>query len=117
MGALKLGIAVEKLRLSRRFRISGFVFEEQEAVVVTLATDRIAAAARRRAFTIWATPPRRWWPRLRLRDAALKRRRSRGAAKIAASGRRTQCGGLRTVGTRCTAAARTGFGNSPGCRR
>jgi L-Ala-D/L-Glu epimerase len=36
MGALKLGIAVEKLRLSAPFRISGFVFEEQEAVVVTL---------------------------------------------------------------------------------
>jgi L-alanine-DL-glutamate epimerase-like enolase superfamily enzyme len=36
MRALKLGIAVEKLRLSAPFRISGFVFEEQEVVVVTL---------------------------------------------------------------------------------
>jgi L-alanine-DL-glutamate epimerase-like enolase superfamily enzyme len=36
MGAVKLSIAVEKLRLSAPFRISGFVFEEQEAVVVTI---------------------------------------------------------------------------------
>jgi L-alanine-DL-glutamate epimerase-like enolase superfamily enzyme len=36
MRVLKLGIAVEKLRLSAPFRISGFVFEEQEVVVVTL---------------------------------------------------------------------------------
>ena len=33
---LKLRIDVEKLRLSAPFRISGFVFEEQEVVVVTL---------------------------------------------------------------------------------
>jgi L-alanine-DL-glutamate epimerase-like enolase superfamily enzyme len=36
MRALSLGIAVEKFRLSAPFRISGFVFEEQEVVVVTL---------------------------------------------------------------------------------
>jgi L-Ala-D/L-Glu epimerase len=36
MGALRLSLAVEKLRLSAPFRISGFVFEEQEAVVATL---------------------------------------------------------------------------------
>jgi L-alanine-DL-glutamate epimerase-like enolase superfamily enzyme len=36
MGALKLNVEVEKLRLSAPFRISGFVFEEQEVVVVTL---------------------------------------------------------------------------------
>lgn len=36
MGALKLTIAVEKLRLASPFRISGFVFEAQDAVVVTL---------------------------------------------------------------------------------
>jgi len=36
MGALRLSVAVEKLRLSAPFRISGFVFEEQEVVVVTL---------------------------------------------------------------------------------
>jgi L-alanine-DL-glutamate epimerase-like enolase superfamily enzyme len=36
MRALKLGIAVEKLRLAAPFRISGFVFEEQEVIVVTL---------------------------------------------------------------------------------
>jgi L-alanine-DL-glutamate epimerase-like enolase superfamily enzyme len=36
MRMLRLGVAVEKLRLSAPFRISGFVFEEQEAVVVTL---------------------------------------------------------------------------------
>ena len=36
MGALKLSIAVEKLRLSAPFRISGFVFEDQDVVVVTL---------------------------------------------------------------------------------
>jgi L-alanine-DL-glutamate epimerase-like enolase superfamily enzyme len=36
MRVLRLGVAVEKLRLSAPFRISGFVFEEQEAVVVTI---------------------------------------------------------------------------------
>jgi L-alanine-DL-glutamate epimerase-like enolase superfamily enzyme len=36
MSVLRLRIAVEKLRLSAPFRISGFVFEEQEVVVVTL---------------------------------------------------------------------------------
>jgi len=36
MRQLRLKIAVEKLRLSAPFRISGFVFEEQEVVVVTL---------------------------------------------------------------------------------
>jgi len=36
MPALKLHVEVEKLRLSAPFRISGFVFEEQEVVVVTL---------------------------------------------------------------------------------
>jgi L-alanine-DL-glutamate epimerase-like enolase superfamily enzyme len=36
MRQLRLSIAVEKLRLSAPFRISGFVFEEQEVVVVTL---------------------------------------------------------------------------------
>jgi L-Ala-D/L-Glu epimerase len=34
--ALKLLVEVERLRLSAPFRISGFVFEEQEVVVVTL---------------------------------------------------------------------------------
>jgi L-alanine-DL-glutamate epimerase-like enolase superfamily enzyme len=33
---LKMHVAVEKLRLSAPFRISGFVFEEQDVVVVTL---------------------------------------------------------------------------------
>ncbi|HEY6621345.1 MAG TPA: dipeptide epimerase [Steroidobacteraceae bacterium] len=36
MPALKLHVEVEKLRLSAPFRISGFVFEDQEVVVVTL---------------------------------------------------------------------------------
>jgi L-alanine-DL-glutamate epimerase-like enolase superfamily enzyme len=36
MGALRLSLDVEKLRLSAPFRISGFVFEEQEVVVATL---------------------------------------------------------------------------------
>jgi L-alanine-DL-glutamate epimerase-like enolase superfamily enzyme len=36
MPSLKLHVGVEKLRLSAPFRISGFVFEEQEVVVVTL---------------------------------------------------------------------------------
>jgi L-alanine-DL-glutamate epimerase-like enolase superfamily enzyme len=36
MRALKMGVAVEKLRLAAPFRISGFVFEEQEVIVVTL---------------------------------------------------------------------------------
>jgi L-alanine-DL-glutamate epimerase-like enolase superfamily enzyme len=36
MRSVKLTIAVEKLRLSAPFRISGFVFEEQEVVVVTV---------------------------------------------------------------------------------
>src|SRR6202041_1239409 len=36
MAALKLGIAVEKFRLVAPFRISGYVFEEQEVVLVTL---------------------------------------------------------------------------------
>ncbi|MGO9934330.1 MAG: dipeptide epimerase [Steroidobacteraceae bacterium] len=36
MRALRLRIAVEKLRLAAPFRISGFVFEEQEVIVVTL---------------------------------------------------------------------------------
>jgi L-alanine-DL-glutamate epimerase-like enolase superfamily enzyme len=34
--AMKMRVAVEKLRLSAPFRISGFVFEEQDVVVVTL---------------------------------------------------------------------------------
>jgi L-Ala-D/L-Glu epimerase len=33
---MKMNVAVEKLRLSAPFRISGFVFEEQDVVVVTL---------------------------------------------------------------------------------
>jgi L-alanine-DL-glutamate epimerase-like enolase superfamily enzyme len=36
MSPLKLRVEVEKLRFSAPFRISGFVFEEQDAVVVTL---------------------------------------------------------------------------------
>ena len=36
MAKLKLHLAVEKLRLAEPFRISGYVFEEQDAVVVTL---------------------------------------------------------------------------------
>lgn len=36
MPALNLRVEVERLRLSAPFRISGFVFEEQEVVVVTL---------------------------------------------------------------------------------
>jgi L-Ala-D/L-Glu epimerase / N-acetyl-D-glutamate racemase len=36
MAAIKLRVEVEKLRLSAPFRISGFVFEEQDVVVVTL---------------------------------------------------------------------------------
>jgi L-alanine-DL-glutamate epimerase-like enolase superfamily enzyme len=39
MAALQLRVEVEKLRLSAPFRISGFVFEEQEVVVVTLEDD------------------------------------------------------------------------------
>jgi L-alanine-DL-glutamate epimerase-like enolase superfamily enzyme len=37
MTRLKLDVAVEKLRLAAPFRISGYVFEEQDAVVVTLS--------------------------------------------------------------------------------
>jgi L-alanine-DL-glutamate epimerase-like enolase superfamily enzyme len=37
MPQLKLDVAVEKLRLAAPFRISGYVFEEQDAVVVTLS--------------------------------------------------------------------------------
>jgi len=36
MTGVKLSVAVEKVRLSAPFRISGYVFEEQEVVVVTL---------------------------------------------------------------------------------
>jgi L-alanine-DL-glutamate epimerase-like enolase superfamily enzyme len=36
MTKLTLNVAVEKLRLAEPFRISGYVFEEQDAVVVTL---------------------------------------------------------------------------------
>jgi L-Ala-D/L-Glu epimerase len=36
MSGLKLKVEVEKLRLSAPFRISGFVFEEQDVVVVTV---------------------------------------------------------------------------------
>ena len=36
MAKLTLDVAVEKLRLAEPFRISGYVFEEQDAVVVTL---------------------------------------------------------------------------------
>jgi L-alanine-DL-glutamate epimerase-like enolase superfamily enzyme len=36
MSAIKLDVTVDKLRLSAPFRISGFVFEEQDAVVVSL---------------------------------------------------------------------------------
>ena len=37
---MKMRVAVEKLRLSAPFRISGFVFEEQDVVVVTLEDGR-----------------------------------------------------------------------------
>jgi L-alanine-DL-glutamate epimerase-like enolase superfamily enzyme len=37
---VKMRVAVEKLRLSAPFRISGFVFEEQDVVVVTLEDGR-----------------------------------------------------------------------------
>ncbi|HZE42443.1 MAG TPA: dipeptide epimerase [Steroidobacteraceae bacterium] len=37
---LKMHVAVEKLRLSAPFRISGFVFEEQDVVLVTLDDGR-----------------------------------------------------------------------------
>jgi L-alanine-DL-glutamate epimerase-like enolase superfamily enzyme len=37
---MKMHVAVEKLRLSAPFRISGFVFEEQDVVVVTLEDGR-----------------------------------------------------------------------------
>jgi L-alanine-DL-glutamate epimerase-like enolase superfamily enzyme len=40
MPAVKLSIAVEKLVLASPFRISGFVFEAQDAVVVTLGEDK-----------------------------------------------------------------------------
>jgi L-alanine-DL-glutamate epimerase-like enolase superfamily enzyme len=40
VAALKLHVEVQKLRLSAPFRISGFVFEEQEVVVVTLDDGR-----------------------------------------------------------------------------
>ncbi|MGH8122052.1 MAG: dipeptide epimerase, partial [Rudaea sp.] len=36
MPALALGVATEKLKLAAPFRISGYVFEAQDAVVVTL---------------------------------------------------------------------------------
>ena len=36
MPGLRLRIEVEKLRLAAPFRISGFVFEEQDVVVATL---------------------------------------------------------------------------------
>jgi len=36
MAKLSLHVAVEKLRLAEPFRISGYVFEETDAVVVTL---------------------------------------------------------------------------------
>ena len=39
MGKLKLDVAVEKLRLSSPFRISGYVFEAQDAVVATIGDD------------------------------------------------------------------------------
>ncbi len=40
MSGLKLRAEIEKLRLSAPFRISGFVFEEQDVVVVTLDDGR-----------------------------------------------------------------------------
>jgi L-alanine-DL-glutamate epimerase-like enolase superfamily enzyme len=40
VAALRLHVEVQKLRLSAPFRISGFVFEEQEVVVVTLDDGR-----------------------------------------------------------------------------
>jgi L-alanine-DL-glutamate epimerase-like enolase superfamily enzyme len=40
MQRVKLSIAVEKLKLSAPFRISGFVFENQDAIVVTLDDGR-----------------------------------------------------------------------------
>ncbi|HEX7916015.1 MAG TPA: dipeptide epimerase, partial [Rudaea sp.] len=36
MPALSLTVSVEKLRFAEPFRISGYVFEAQDAVVVTL---------------------------------------------------------------------------------
>jgi hypothetical protein len=48
MPVLKLHVEVEKLRLSAPFRISGFVFEEQEVLVVTLDAVQYGPIDRRR---------------------------------------------------------------------
>ncbi|HKE48829.1 MAG TPA: dipeptide epimerase [Rhodanobacteraceae bacterium] len=40
MKALRMHVAVEKLRLAKPFRISGYVFETQDAIVVTLDDGR-----------------------------------------------------------------------------
>ena len=51
MARLKLDVRVEKLRLAAPFRISGYVFEEQDAVVATLsAIDREELLVRVRAL-------------------------------------------------------------------
>jgi hypothetical protein len=59
MRALKLKVTAEKLRLAAPFRISGFVFEEQDAVVVTLQDGDYRGAAKPRASTISAITPSR----------------------------------------------------------
>ncbi|MBV8404848.1 MAG: dipeptide epimerase, partial [Gammaproteobacteria bacterium] len=40
MGALRLHLAVERLEFSAPFRIAGFLFEHQDALVVTLDDGR-----------------------------------------------------------------------------
>jgi hypothetical protein len=92
MRALRLNIAVEKLRLEAPFRISGYVFEEQEVVVVTL--DDGLHRGRGEASGVYY-----------LGDTA----QTMVTSRFASAGRCPQCGGLCVVGTRRTASAQAGL--------
>jgi len=51
MSSLKLTVDVERLEFSAPFRIAGFVFEHQDAILVTLEGDGLRGRAKLAAST------------------------------------------------------------------
>ena len=63
MKALRMHVAVEKLRLAKPFRISGFVFEVQDAVVVTLDDGACRGVGEASGVYYLGDTAERWSPR------------------------------------------------------
>ena len=109
MRALKLRIAVEKLRLSAPFRISGFVFEEQEVVVVTLDDGTHSGRGEASGVYYLGDTAQAMMAAIEAVRSAIEAGVDRAALQgLAAARRRPQCGGLRAVGARCAAPAHAG---------